>query len=243
MSKKKIVPQVGSLSYDDVDKAVEYSLRHDIPFLPELPKLGDAMLEYIEKPGNLSCLETFKKMVQGYETVKIQCVGPATLILSGYDQDEAISRACQHIDAVTNGLNAGEVILFLDEPALGQVGFDYQQLWSALFESFDVTPGIHVCGNMNWDELFRSEIDIISFDASQYDITKYPGYRNNKKIAWGAKAKGDVKDFQEGDLLTLPCGMGPKFYSVDDCEVNLNNLLKISSGFGSESETNIGKQQ
>ena len=243
MSKRKIVTQVGSLPYDDVDKAVEYSLRHDIPFLPELPKLGDAMLEYIEKPGNLSCLETFKKMVQGYETVKIQCVGPATLILSGYDQDEAISRACQHIDAVTNGLNAGEVILFLDEPALGQVGFDYQQLWSALFESFDVTPGIHVCGNMNWDELFRSEIDIISFDASQYDITKYPGYRNNKKIAWGTKTKGDVKDFQEGDLLTLPCGMGPKFYSIDDCEVNLNNLLEISTGFRSESETNIEKQQ
>ena len=243
MSKRKIVTQVGSLPYDDVDKAVKYSLQHDIPFLPELPKLGDAMLDYIEKPGNLSCLETFKKMVQGYETVKIQCVGPATLILSGYDQDEAISRACQHIDAITNGLNAGEVILFLDEPALGQVGFDYQQLWSALFESFDVTPGVHVCGNMNWDELFRSEIEIISFDASKYDITKYPGYRNSKKIAWGTKTKEDVKDFQEGDLLTLPCGMGPKFYTVDDCEVNLNNLLEISTDFGSESETNIGTQQ
>ncbi|MHC4534952.1 MAG: uroporphyrinogen decarboxylase/cobalamine-independent methonine synthase family protein [Planctomycetota bacterium] len=243
MSKRKIVTQVGSLPHDEVGMAVEYSLRHDIPFLPELPKLGDAMLDYIENPGNLSCLDTFKKMVRGYETVKIQCVGPATLILSGYDQDEAISRACQHIDAVTNGLNAGEVILFLDEPALGQVGFDYQQLWSALFESFDVTPGVHVCGNMNWDELFRSEIEIISFDASQYDITKYPGYRNRKRIAWGTKTKEDVKDFQEGDLLTLPCGMGPKFYSVDDCEVNLNNLLEISTDFRPESETNIGTQQ
>ena len=230
MSKRKIVTQIGSLPYDDVDKAVEYSLRHDIPFLPELPKLGDAMLDYIEKPGNLSCLETFKKMVKGYETVKVQCIGPATLILSGYDHNEAVSRACQHIDAVTNGLNAGEVILFLDEPALGQVGFDYRQLWSALFESFDVTPGVHVCGNMNWDELFRSEIEIISFDASKYDITKYPGYRNNKKIAWGIQTKEHIKDFQEGDLLTLPCGMGPKFYSVDDCEVNLQNLLEISDG-------------
>ena len=228
MNKRKIITQVGSLPYDDVDKAVEYSLRHDIPFLPELPKLGDAMMEYIEKPGSLSCLDTFKQKVQGYETVKIQCVGPATLILSGYDQDQAISRACQHIDAVVNNLNTKEVILFLDEPALGQVGFDYQQLWSALFESFDVTPGVHVCGNMNWDELFRSEVEIISFDASKYDITKYPGYRNCKKIAWGTKSKTDVKDFQTGDLLTLPCGMGPKFYSVDDCEVNLNNLIEIS---------------
>ena len=233
MSKRKIITQIGSLPYDDVDKAVEYSLKHDIPFLPELPKLGDAMMEYIEKPGNLSCLEIFKKKVQGHVTVKIQCVGPATLILSGYDQDEAITRACQHIDAVINGLNTEEVILFLDEPALGQVGFDYQQLWSALFQSFDVTPGVHVCGNMNWDDLFRSEVEIISFDASKYDITKYPGYRSGKKIAWGTKSKTDVKDFQTDDLLTLPCGMGPKFYSADDCEDNLNNLTEISDYFKS----------
>lgn len=230
MNKRKIVTQIGSLPYDDIDKAVEYSLRHDIPFLPELPKLGDAMMEYIEKPGNLSCLEIFKEKVKGYETVKIQCVGPATLILGGYDQDEAISRSCQHINAIIEGLNVNEIILFLDEPALGQAGFDYHQLWAALFQSFDVIPGVHVCGNMNWDDLFNSEVKIISFDASQYDITKYPGYRNGKKIAWGIKTKEDVKDFQEGDLLTLPCGMGPKFYSIDDCETNLNNLLEISEG-------------
>jgi hypothetical protein len=134
MSKRKIVTQIGSLPYDEVERAVEYSLRHDIPFLPELPKLGDAMLEYIEEPGNLSCLETFKEKVQGYETVKIQCVGPATLILSGYDQDEAVAKACQHIDTIINGLNADEIILFLDEPALGQAGFDYQQSWLWQYE-------------------------------------------------------------------------------------------------------------
>jgi hypothetical protein len=228
MSRRKVITQIGSLPFDEIDAAVEYSLRHDIPFLPELPKLGDSMLEYIKNPGDLSCLETFKRKVQGYDAVKIQCVGPATLMLSGYDQDDAVSRACRHIDAVTDGLSANEIILFLDEPALGQVGFDYQQLWSALFASFDVTPGVHVCGNMNWDELFGSEIDIISFDASKYDITKYPGYRNNKKIAWGVKAKEDVKDFRQGDLLTLPCGMGPKLYSIDDCEVCLNSLSEIS---------------
>lgn len=240
MCKIQIVTQIGSLPYDDIDRAVEYSLRHDIPFLPELPKLGDAMLDYIERPGNLSCLERFKEKVDGCETVKIQCVGPATLILSGYDQDEAVNRAYQHIDAIINGLHVGSVILFLDEPALGQAGFDYQQLWSPLFESFDVTPGVHVCGNMNWDELFQSEVDIISFDASKYDITKYPGYRNGKRIAWGIETKQDVKDFQEGDLLTLPCGMGPKFYSADDCEVSLSSLLGISNDFRSEGRPHIG---
>jgi len=228
MCKRQRITQIGSLPYEDVDLAVEYSLRHDIPFLPELPKLGDAMMDYIEKPGSLSCLDAFKSAVAGLETVKIQCVGPATLILAGYDQDNAVALACQHIDAVLDGLKAENVILFLDEPALGQAGFDYQQLWSALFQSFDVTPGVHICGNMNWDDMFASEIDIISFDASKYDITRYPGYRNGKRIAWGVEKREDVRDFQEGDLLTLPCGMGPKFYSTDDCETALNKLSEIS---------------
>lgn len=238
MDKRKIVTQIGSLPYDDVDRAVEYSLKHDIPFLPELPKLGDAMLEYIKDPGRLSCLETFKKKVKGREIVKMQCVGPATLVLSGYDPEDAVTRACQHIDALTNGLSVDEIILFLDEPALGQAGFDYKGLWAPLFASFDVTPGVHVCGNMNWDALFDSELEIISFDASQYDITKYPGYRNGKRIAWGIKTRDDAKDFQDGDLLTLPCGMGPKLYSIDDCDVWLSTLLEISDTFES-----IGKRE
>jgi len=229
--KKKIVTQVGSLPYDDVETAVDYSLQHDIPFLPELPKLGDAMLDYIENPGKMSCLETFKKKVDGYETVKVQCIGPATLIMSGYEQDDAIARACQHIEAIVTGLNAGEIILVLDEPALGQAGFDYQQLWAPLFESFNVTPGVHVCGNMNWDELFKSQVQIISHDASEYDITRYPAYRNGKRIAWGIKSKDDVRDFQDGDLLTLPCGMGPKVYSTDDCRPCLDTLLEVSNSF------------
>ncbi|MFC1635205.1 hypothetical protein ACFL5Z_10205 [Planctomycetota bacterium] len=240
MDKNKIVTQIGSLPYDDVDSAVEYSLRHDIPFLPELPRLGDAMLAYIERPGNLSCLETFKRKVEGRETVKVQCVGPATLILSGYNQDEAISRAYQHIDVVLDGLNVGETILFLDEPALGQVGFDYKQMWAPLFESVNVTPGVHVCGNMNWDELFDSDLEIISFDASEFDITRYPGYRNGKRIAWGVKTREDVKDFQEGDLLTLPCGMGPKVFSTDDCANCLDGLMEISNDFRTCSPTHPG---
>jgi hypothetical protein len=226
------VTQIGSLPYDDVGKAVDYSLRHDIPFLPELPSLGDAMLEYVKRPGQLSCLRRFQERTAGLEVVKIQCVGPATLILSGYSQDEAIDMACQHIAAILDGLQVGHVILFLDEPALGQVGFDYQQLWSALFESFDVTPGVHVCGNMNWDDLFRSDIEIISHDASEYDITRYPAYRSGKRIAWGIQGRENVRDFREGDLLTLPCGMGPKFYNPDDCEARLKQMQEIAGGFG-----------
>lgn len=220
MKNRRITTQIGSLPYEDPSEAVEYSLRHDIPFLPELPKLGDAMLDYIKNPGTLSCLDEFKNQVlkQKRQTVKVQCVGPSTLIQSGYDADEAIQRIYEHIAAVLDGIKSEEIILFLDEPALGYGGFDYKKLWTPLFGSFNVVPGVHTCGNLDWDGLFDSDISIISFDASKFDITRYPKYRGSKRIAWGIGKAGDARDFREGDLLTLPCGMHPRLYTPDDCE-------------------------
>lgn len=231
--KNKIITQIGSLPYDNTEEAVKYSLKHDIPFLPELPKIGDAIMSYVKNPGKLSCLELFKK--HQFETVKVQCVGPATLIGNGYEQDEAIEIILQHVTVILDGLNAGEIILFLDEPALGQAGFDFKELWTPIFEIFPVISGVHCCGNMDWDRLFEARIEIVSFDASQFDITQYPKYedfRNNGgRVAWGVQKKEDVKDFQQGDLLTLPCGMGTKLYTVKDCRKELKKLKTIAKKF------------
>ena len=46
------------------------------------------MMDYIKNPGKMSCLETFFQKTKGMEVVKVQCIGPATLILSGYGEDE-----------------------------------------------------------------------------------------------------------------------------------------------------------
>jgi hypothetical protein len=225
----KCITQMGSLPFDNVQQAVAYSLRHDIPFLPELPLLGDSMLDYIKQPGKLSCLAEFKRCT--FATVKVQCVGPATLTMAGYGEDEAIQRIYNHIARIINGLAAEEVILFLDEPALGQAGFEYQSLWSALFSSFKVISGVHCCGNMDWDILFKSDVEIISFDASSYDLTKYPFYRNGKRIAWGIANASDIKDFSENDLITLPCGMSPLVYRASYCGDALRNLQSIKRHF------------
>jgi len=227
MEKRRVITQIGSLPYDNVKDAVKYSLKHDIPFLPELPLLGDSMLDYIKNPGMLSCLDEFSRAVKGNELVKVQCVGPITLIQEGYEEDDAIRRCYQHISSILDKLDVKETILFLDEPALGQSGMDFFRLWAPLFASFNIVSGVHVCGNMDWDKLFNSPIKIISHDSSQYDITKYPRYRNGKRIAWGINRKEDIKDFREGDLLTLPCGIGSKLFCVEDAERSLEMLVKV----------------
>ena len=56
---------------------------------------------------------------------------------------------------------------------------------------------------MDWDKLFNSNVEIISFDASKYDITKYPDYRGSKKISWGVEKQENVRDFQKGDFFDV----------------------------------------
>jgi len=222
-----MITQIGSLPYNNVNEAIDYSLRHNIPFLPELPSRGETMLKYIKNPGLLCCLAEFRSAVKGYERVKVQCVGPVTLIQSGYGRDEAITRAYEHISAILESLDVKEVILFLDEPALGQFGGDFREMWEPLFSSFKVTSGVHICGGMDWDKMFCSDIDIISFDASKYDITRYPNYRNKKRIAWGISEIEDIKDFWRGDLLTPPCGLGLK--TQEECQKTLEMLLGVKA--------------
>lgn len=230
-----IITQIGSLPYDSAEKAVAYSLRHDIPFLPELPMLGDSMIQYIQNPGKLSCLSEFKK--HSYDIVKVQCIGPATLAFTGkYSGEESVLQIYTHIDAILNGLNAKETILFLDEPALGQSGIDYESKWNDIFSCFNVTKGIHICGLTDFDRLFTADIDIISFDASLYDITIYPKYldfrQKGGRVVWGISNADDITDFHKGDLITMPCGLGGmnkntgKPYTEEECEKCLEMMVK-----------------
>ncbi|MDI6737691.1 MAG: hypothetical protein QME12_04215 [Nanoarchaeota archaeon] len=237
-----LVTQIGSLPYDSAEKAVAYSLRHDIPFLPELPMLGDSMIQYIQNPGKMSCLEKFKK--HSYDIAKVQCIGPATLMFTGkYSEEEAVLQIYTHIDAILKGLNARETILFLDEPALGQSGIGYESKWNGIFSCFNVTKGIHVCGLADFERLFKADIDILSFDASQYDLSiydreKYMNFRQKGgRIAWGIETAPDIEDFRKGDLITMPCGLGGmnratgKPYTEEECESALEMLIKAKEKY------------
>jgi hypothetical protein len=224
---KKMITQIGSLPFTSVEEAVAYSLTHAIPFLPELPALGDEMLSYIERPGELSCLKEFQHHY--FSTVKIQVIGPATLIFTGYEEDDALLRIYTHIEQIIDGLCAEEIILFLDEPAIGQVSFDYMELWEEIFSSFQVIRGVHICGDMQWDLLFNAEINIISFDASQYDITQYFTSRQGKRIAWGINSPEQIKDFRPGDIITPPCGLSPRTFTEETCYQTLEFLRQTAN--------------
>ncbi len=234
MAEKKTAKttQIGSLPFDDIARALDYSLQYDIPFLPELTKLGDGMFWYIQKPGRLSCLKEFQK--QKFDAVKIQSIGPISLVNDPSNEltlDNAVEKIYAHIDKVIQGLDAKEIILFLDEPGLGYSGLDFNELWEPIFSSFKTVRGVHCCGLMQWDLLLKSPlIDIVSFDASEYDITRHYKKRN-KQIAWGIRRASEIRDFKANDLITSPCGLSHYKYTEEEAYKVFKELKMASEAY------------
>jgi hypothetical protein len=221
-----IITGVGSLPFKDPAAAVEYVMKYDIPYMPELTQLGESMDKYLNSTEPLSSATPFSE--HSLEIAKMQCVGPVTAMNLGLDEDMATLKIIDHISRHLKFIDAKKIILFLDEPVLGQSGLPFARMWENVFEEFDVVRGIHTCGNMLWDQLFSAQIEIINFDAAQYDITRYYDERT-KRIAWGVQTAEDIKDWRSGDLITPACGLNES--SVEECNKILENLQSIKSRY------------
>lgn len=244
-----MITQIGSLPLEEEVAAVDYSFRHDIPFLPELPSRGDDMIKSVADGLEPICTEEFKKMVRKErpDTVKIQAAGPATMIKSGYEDAIVTALVYAQFRRMLDCLDAQNVIIFLDEPALGVYEGNYKAKWHELFSMLradyinkNLVFGVHTCGNFQWDQLFAKDsgIDIVSFDASQFNPTAYANYAEFRsrggRLSWGVKKAEDITDYREGDLITLTCGMHPKFYTAGECEHRYQLLRAIKSKVSGE---------
>jgi hypothetical protein len=212
-----IITGVGSLPFKDPAAAVEYVLKYDIPYMPELTQLGESMDKYLNSTEPLSSAPFFSE--HSLEIAKMQCVGPVTAMNLGLDEDMATLKIIDHISRHLKYIDAKKIILF---------GLPFAKMWENVFEEFDVVRGIHTCGNMLWDQLFSAQIEIINFDAAQYDITRYYDERT-KRIAWGVQTAEDIKDWRSGDLITPACGLNES--SEAECEEVLENLKSIKSRY------------
>lgn len=81
-----------------------------------------------------------------------------------------------------------EAIIFFDEPYLSSFGSAFcplarekvvallKEVFNIVKEKSEALTGIHCCGNTDWPMLFESAVDIVSFDAWNYDekFTLYP---------------------------------------------------------------------
>ena len=131
---------VGSLPFLDVDQAIEFTFKFDIPVLFSLPKMGREhfmgfdILSYSKswEQFNSGCLdnlyfekEFFKAFEkQGDTAFKVQLIGPVTLqkyFLKDLDYLEVSQKLEEAYTYLVERLSSrGNLIFVLDEPALNE---------------------------------------------------------------------------------------------------------------------------
>lgn len=217
--KAKLLPTtgIGSLPFEDISRAIDFSLKFDIPFLPELPKLdGDFISSF--KENNNSCLEKFKERTESLPLVKYQIPSPELVQIESYGKVKSP--------------------LFIDAPTIK----DYKVLKNFI-SSIENSVGIHCCGNFDLTEILKLKINFFSFDARlvesprelieeliRYNIIPVVGIvsthekraqRPNNIDIW----KNVIRDYPMDCWLSPACGLAG--LSISECDKTLDLLLTI----------------
>jgi hypothetical protein len=200
--------------------------------------------------------------------LKGHCTGPLTFGITVKDSDgRDVVYHDVLFDAITKGLAMKAawqvrtlkqfglpVILFIDDPAMyalssGLYSLSPELVAGKLREIIAMVhdeggiAGIHCCGNADWPLLFRTGVDIISFDAVGYldKVLLYRGelkefFRRGASLAWGIvpttgftgseTADGLVDQLEDG--ITRLTAMG-----IDRKTVLRQCLVTPSCGLGS----------
>jgi hypothetical protein len=151
-------------------------------------------------------------------SIKGQVIGPLThgLVPDIRDGKYAIYKPDLFDAIVKNGtMNARwqirkmkevfpQVVMFIDEPSLSIIGSGYyavdhdlaidsfREIIGGIREEGGI-PGMHCCGNANWDELLGLDLDIINFDATDEAVVNkfihskklIEYFERGKSVAWG----------------------------------------------------------
>ncbi len=184
--------------------------------------------------GFYALLKALKKGVpQGVRFIKGHITGPLTAGISfKEDSGKDVIHNEMLFDAVVKGLamNAAwqirelkqfgkPVIIFIDEPAMESLGSAFSAVSSevvaeklneiiAVIHGQGGIAGIHCCGNADWPLLFRSDVDIVNFDAFGYmdRVLLYPGdikafYGRGGALAWGIVPTGSFTGDETSEML------------------------------------------
>jgi methionine synthase II (cobalamin-independent) len=146
------------------------------------------------------------------------------------------------------------VIIFIDDPAVGALGSAFsavsaEDVSKKLNEIIDVIhehggiAGTHCCGNADWPIFFRSNVDIVNFDAFGFvdKVLLYPDdirrfYDRGGSLAWGIVPTGDFTGAETADGLEAKLETGMERLAkngIDRSTILRQALITPSCGMGS----------
>jgi methionine synthase II (cobalamin-independent) len=244
----------------DLERFFERYIAKDYEFF----KLSEAYAS-----GFYALLRALKKgLPSGVRFLKGHVTGPLTFGITVKDQTgKDILYNEMLFDAITKGLAMKAawqvrtlkqfgvpVVIFVDDPAMSALGSAFyaipsETITEKLNEVIDAIheqggiAGIHCCGNADWPMLFKTEVDIVNFDAFGYreKVLLYPGdiktfYARGGALAWGIVPTSEFtgKDTADGLIVKLDESMKQLEAAGIDRRVILKQcLLTPSCGMGS----------
>ncbi len=222
---------VGSLPYSDVEAAIDYTFKFDIPVLFSLPNLGaehfmgSDILSYSRGWENFNShsldnlffekefFNAFNK--QQKKQFKVQLIGPVTLhkyFLKEREYAEVESKLISaYVRLIGRLSHRGDLFFVLDEPALNQkVDIErFNNFSNELCSGSTSIIGVHCCGKLDLDLYDDISLEFKQLDWSLYKVEQIP----KKGRFFGGFEKFDHEicqklSFQADNIIISPsCGL------------------------------------
>ncbi len=219
--------------------------------------------------GFYALLRALKKgLPKGVRFLKGHVTGPLTFGITVKDQaGKDILYNEILFDAITKGLAMKAawqvrtlkqfgvpVVIFIDDPAMSALGSAFYAIPSEIItdklnEIIDAIhelggiAGIHCCGNADWPLLFKTNVDIVNFDAFGYmdKVLLYPGdiktfYTRGGALAWGIVPTSEFTEKETADGLIAKLAEGMRRLSeagIDRRVILTQCLITPACGMGS----------
>ncbi|MBN2454346.1 hypothetical protein JXB11_02265 [Candidatus Woesearchaeota archaeon] len=214
MNERNIITGIGSVPFRMPASALKYAIKeHDVPYCPEMYKIGET-LEAIAEKGTLLCAEEFKRSVYGADLAIVPLPGPVVMWQRKIcELEQAPLKVYAAAKNFLSCLDVGKAIILLSEPGLGEFD-DYPPMMDELSSELpDALVAVHACGVTDLEKLMNT-VKCVSYNAHlHFDITQhkeaYADFRERGGIIiWGIEGIKDVKDFRSGDMISWTCGLG-----------------------------------
>lgn len=216
---------IGSLPHNSIEKSVLFSLKHTLPFLPQLTYFNENMIDQALKSDIIHshlALEFFKDaLIENKITkFKIQIAGPSTCNSNALKILLTIEKFMNYF--AIYGLNP---IIFIDEPIFNPNSHQFQSLLLEL-KNQNILSGVHTCNRFEWEEIsFLNLINYFSFDANL--VSPPSDIKNPEKFIIGTSPYLNNINFSDyqNNFFSYSCGLAK--FSEAECDQILDYLEAI----------------
>lgn len=207
---------IGSLPFTHSKLAEEYSLRHSLPFIPELPMAGERFL--IESSNELIDRIKMYENITNKDQFKIQLIGPTTFekfvpqTNRPVPYQEILIGTLTYISKIQCSNNQ-KIFIQLDEPQPPTNEDQKNNLTKSLgiISSFGFCPIVHSCQKIS--------VDYFPHSLSPYlalDLALNPQFTNDHRLLIAGIDPRKTSTNAQCEYVSFTCGMG--LLSVNDCD-------------------------